>query len=56
MFEEYDKLDYKCLRCKTVQQRFNLCIDCTTCKHYIKKIANGEIEIEIELEDNAEEE
>lgn len=42
LFELYN-FDVKCIRCLMTQERFDLEIDCETCKHYWERVAKGEI-------------
>ena len=37
------KFDAKCIRCIMTQERFNLEIDCETCKYYWERVAKGGI-------------
>jgi hypothetical protein len=48
-------VDFKCRRCIMCQERFDLEIDCATCKYYWERVAKGEIVHDEEIEENIEE-
>ena len=48
-------MDFKCRRCIMCQERFDLEIDCRSCKYYWERVAKCEI-VDIEESENMEEE